>query len=64
MSNVAQGERGQEHASSIANVKNKANSPVSKAPAEVYAQACAQPLPRVRLRPLPGQFMNAENDRT
>jgi hypothetical protein len=42
----------------MANVQNKPNSPASDAPAEVYGEAKAQPLPRVILRALPGQFLN------
>jgi hypothetical protein len=42
----------------MANVQNKANSSVSDVPAEVYGEAKAQPLPRVILRALPGQFLD------
>jgi hypothetical protein len=58
---LPQGEREPEpgqDAASMANVQNKPNSPASDAPAEVYGEAKAQPLPRVILRALPGQFLD------
>ena len=43
-------------------MQNKPNSAASEDPAEVYAEAKAEPLPRVILRALPGMTLSDKID--